>query len=54
MKLQQWAHHQRQEKAAKAQLKAQEKGIRDSEGDLRRLRGTMERLKTLWCEDPAL
>jgi hypothetical protein len=49
VKMQQLAHHEQQKKAAKVQVKVQERELSDEEGELRRLRGSLEPLKTLWC-----
>ena len=54
MKRQQLAHHEQQKKAACAQLKTLEKEQEAAEGELRRLRGTLQPLKTLWCAHPAV
>jgi hypothetical protein len=49
IKAQQLAHHDRQKKSALAQIKVKEREISEQEGELRRLRGSLEPLKTLWC-----
>jgi hypothetical protein len=49
IKAQQLAHHDRQKKAAHAQIKVKEREISEQEGELLRLRGSLEPLKSLWC-----
>lgn len=49
VKRQQLAHSEQQKKAAKAQIKVQGQVVGDAEGQLQRLRGSLEPLKTLWC-----